>query len=390
MADKSMLAFTTVAGGQKQSSTIKVTSSAAPVPFTVAVSVQTSGAWLSCDTVSGSTPKTVTITSDPTTLTAGVYQGTVTITASNTVTIPVMFTVQASPMVSAGAANLAFTYFSGGSAPPAQMVLISGSTGGFTATAASDTGNWLSVTPTSGTAGTNISVAVDPTGIAGGMHTGTVTIAGTNGLPGQEVIDVSLSVTAPLPSVFSVLNGASYEGSPIAPGDVITLFEQYRIGHPRHGAAGCEGQPRHRSGRRAGVGEWSSGADDLCVSDAGLGSGALRSGELVWDPSQNGRGGSEVSEPDLQHREPAGRGDPAGDLHAESVRDRGGRIQRRFQRERAEQPGVKGSTVVFFLTGVGQTNPPGKTGTINSTPNMNQMPVAPITVTIRGQSTTYS
>ena len=46
--------------------------------------------------------------------------------------------------------------------------------------------------------------------------------------------------------------------------------------------------------------------------------------------------------------------------------------------------------MVFFLTGEGQTNPPGKTGTINSTPNMNPMPVAPVTVTIDGQPTTYS
>jgi uncharacterized protein (TIGR03437 family) len=32
-----------------------------------------------------------------------------------------------------------------------------------------------------------------------------------------------------------------------------------------------------------------------------------------------------------------------GIFDAESIRDRGGRIQRRFQRERAEQPGVKGA-----------------------------------------------
>jgi len=53
-------------------------------------------------------------------------------------------------------------------------------------------------------------------------------------------------------------------------------------------------------------------------------------------------------------------------------------------------PAAKGSYMVFFLTGEGQTNPTGKTGTINSSPNQNPMPVAGITVTIDGQPTTYS
>jgi hypothetical protein len=267
----------------------------------------------------------------------------VTITASNTVTIPVMFTVQAPPMVSAGATNLAFIYFSGGSATPAQMVLISGSTGGFTATAASDTGNRLSVTPTSGTAGTNISVAVDPTGIASGIDTGTVTIAGTNGLTGQVVINVSLTVTAPLPSVFSVTNGASYEGRPIAPGEVITLFGS-NIGPATSVSAQLDAKGNLATvlgGVQVvviGVPAPMIYASATQVSavvpyEAASLSGILptMAGAEVKHLSQT----SNIVSLSVEATLP-------GIFDAESIRDRGGRIQRRFQRERTEQPGVKG------------------------------------------------
>jgi uncharacterized protein (TIGR03437 family) len=50
-------------------------------------------------------------------------------------------------------------------------------------------------------------------------------------------------------------------------------------------------------------------------------------------------------------------------------------------------PGARGSTVVLFLTGEGQTSPPGVTGkvTVNS-----PRPVLPVTVRIGGQSATLA
>jgi uncharacterized protein (TIGR03437 family) len=385
-ADKSMLSFTAVAGGQKQSSTINVTSNGASVPFTVAVSVQGAGTWLSSDTSSASTPKLVTITADPSSLAAGIYQGTVTITASNTVSIPVTFMVQAPPMVSAGASNLSFTYFSGGSAPPAQTVLISGSTGGFTATAASDTGSWLSVTPASGAVGTNISVSVDPTGIALGPHTGTVTIAGTGGLTGQAVINVSLTITAPLPSVSSVGNGASYAQGSAAPGEVITLF-----GSNLGPATGVTAQivNGNLTTQLGGVQVLVSGIPAPMIYASATQVSAVvpyevaRFSVAAVGVKYLGQTSNIASLPVVATVPGIFTLNQSGTGAAVAYNDD-------FTLNGANNPETKGHTLALFLTGEGQTNPAGITGTINSTPNMNPMPVAPITVTIDGQPTTYS
>jgi uncharacterized protein (TIGR03437 family) len=384
-ADQSMLTFTAVAGGQAQGLPVNITSNSAAVPFTVAVSVQGAGTWLSSDTSSASTPKRVTITADPTTLSAGIYQGTVTITASNTVTIPVMFTVQAPPMVSAGATNLTFTYFSGGSAPPAQTVSISGSTGGFTATAASDTGNWLTVTPASGSVGTSISVSANPTGIAIGSHTGTVTIAGTNGLTGQVVINVSLTITAPLPSVTSVGNGASYAQGQVAPGEVLTLFGTGLGPATPVTAQVVNGNLTTQLG---GVQVLVSGVLAPMIYASATQVSAVVPYEVARFPvaavgiKYLGQTSNIVSLPVVP---------TAPGIFTQNQSGTGAvGFNGDFSVNGPNNPAPKGSTMVFFLTGEGQTNPAGVTGTINSTPNMNPMPVAPITVTIDSQPTTYS
>jgi hypothetical protein len=179
------------------------------------------------------------------------------------VTIPLMFTVQALPTVSAGATSLTFTYISGGSAPPAQTVLISGSTGGFTATAASDTGSCSQSRQPREPWGTSISVSVNPAGIASGSHAGTVTIAGTNGLTGQAlsqcVVDdhgsASLSVYGGQWRQLRARDGC-------ARGSHYAVREQSGPGHAGHGAVGLERQPRHATGRGPGAGKRNPGADD--------------------------------------------------------------------------------------------------------------------------------
>jgi trimeric autotransporter adhesin len=385
-ADKSMLSFTAVAGGQKQSSTINVTSNGASVPFNVAISVQGAGTWLSSDTSSASTPKSVTITADPTTLTAGTYQGTVTITASNTVTIPVMFTVQAPPMVSAGATSLTFTYFSGGSAPPAQTVLISGSTGGFAASASSETGTWLSVTPASGAVGTNISVSVDPTGLSAGPYMGTVTVAGTNGLTGQVLINVSLTVTAPLPSVTSVGNGASYAQGTAAPGEVITLFGS-NLGPAT--AVTAQIVNGYLTTQLGGVQVLVSGvAAPMIYATATQVSAVVpyevaRFSVAAVKVTYLGQTSNIVTLPVVATVPGIFTLNQSGTGAAVAYNDD-------FTLNGPNNPEAKGHTVALFLTGEGQTNPAGITGTINSTPNMNPMPIGGITVTIGGRPATYS
>jgi uncharacterized protein (TIGR03437 family) len=54
-----------------------------------------------------------------------------------------------------------------------------------------------------------------------------------------------------------------------------------------------------------------------------------------------------------------------------------------------DNPAAKGSTVVLFMTGEGQTSPPGVTGgvtTVSATPPLTPQPLLPVTVLIGGQS----
>src|SRR5205823_4164947 len=71
-----------------------------------------------------------------------------------------------------------------------------------TATASASSGNWLSVSPGSGSAvpGTPLSlvVSVDPTGLAAGTYAGKVVIASDRE---QVTIPVSLSISTPQPTV---------------------------------------------------------------------------------------------------------------------------------------------------------------------------------------------
>ena len=69
-------------------------------------------------------------------------------------------------------------------------------------------------------------VQVNPAGLAASAtpYTGTIMIAGASGTTGSETVNVSLTVTNPLPTITAVLNGASYANGPVSPGEVVSIF----------------------------------------------------------------------------------------------------------------------------------------------------------------------
>jgi uncharacterized protein (TIGR03437 family) len=127
---------------------------------------------------------------------------------------------------------MALTYNVGGTSPTGTILVSGGgASAGFTATASSNQG-WLQVSPTSGTtanSGTNnLTVSIVPT-VLGSLfpstpYTGTVTIAATAPATGTTIINVSLTVSAPLPVITGVTNAASGAVGAVSPGELISIF----------------------------------------------------------------------------------------------------------------------------------------------------------------------
>ncbi len=206
----------------------------APASQTLQIANTTSGAtysassnasWLTVSPTSGSTPATLTVAVNSSGLSANNYTGTITILGgSSPVTVPVNFAYSATSTPTATPTSLTFNYQNGGTAPATQTVSI-GSTGGTIAfsAAATSTGNWLSVTPTSGSTPGTLTVSVTPTGLIAGNYPGTITVTGTQSNQ-TTTIAVTLNVTGvAAPVLNSLLNAGSFQAGPVAPGEIITL-----------------------------------------------------------------------------------------------------------------------------------------------------------------------
>jgi uncharacterized protein (TIGR03437 family) len=200
-----------------------------PVGFTFSINTTSGGNWLSTGVPSGTsltTPVTLSVSVGATSLSPGTYNGNIVITPTGgqQVTVPVTLTIQ-SLTVSASPTELTFSYRDGDATPASQTISVTGGTGlPFAATAAS-TNNWLTVSPTSGSTPGNMTVSVNPTNLASGTYNGTIVVNGTGTATGTTTVNVTLNVTAPLPTVTRVTNGASFAmANTISAGEVVTLF----------------------------------------------------------------------------------------------------------------------------------------------------------------------
>jgi hypothetical protein len=167
--------------------------------------------WLSVTPMQSATPATLSLALVPgASLSPGTYNGTVTITpvlngpAASvpviTSTIGVSATVSAGPLLvtSASSPITNFLLAAGGSAATNTVPLFTnGQPAAFTlSTSTNSGGNWLSVTPSSGTTPATLSVTANPAGLAAGVYSGAITVQG----PGNTLsIVVELMVTSPAP-----------------------------------------------------------------------------------------------------------------------------------------------------------------------------------------------
>ncbi len=112
--------------------------------------------------------------------------------------------VQSGQTITASQTSLQFTAGVGGSNPAAQSLNITNTGTGtlaWTATGTSDTGSWLSVSPSSGTAPSKLSVAVNAAGLTAGTHQGTIQITSAGASNSPLTIAVTLIVAGAPPTL---------------------------------------------------------------------------------------------------------------------------------------------------------------------------------------------
>lgn len=228
------LTFTQTFGGPAPpQQTINVASSSTAVPFNVAIS---GGTWLTVSPPSGTAPATLAVFVNGAGLQPGNYTAQIVVTAqgavSGTQAVTVNLTVAPSQTLSVSTNALNFNSVAGSAPPAPQTVTLTAPVGSLPFTAITNInspvgGNWLSVSPSIGTATaspTTLTVTVNPQSLGAGTYTGTVTVSSPNAPNSIQTINVTYVVNAiPTPLLSTVVNGASFQPGAIAPGEIVTI-----------------------------------------------------------------------------------------------------------------------------------------------------------------------
>lgn len=231
------LTFTSDQGSSPGPQTFTVNNSGGgTLAWTVTVT-STGGGWLTVTPSSGAAPTTVQVTVNSSSLAPGTYAGGIIIASSSAginnspQTVSVSLTVRSvPPVITLSASSLTFSALPGAGLPPPQSVSLTNAgreplNWAATVTTASG-GDWLSVTPTTGTAPSTLTVAINPRLLVSGRYTGSISIRST-GVPASntpQTILVELIVSMPRIASSGIVNAASGGTHGLSPGTIITLF----------------------------------------------------------------------------------------------------------------------------------------------------------------------
>jgi uncharacterized protein (TIGR03437 family) len=352
-----------------------------PIGFTVSNALS----WLTVTPDRGLTPTTLLVAVEPTGLPPGVTRGSIQLNGPNgRLTIPVSLSVAEPPAPTVAPEAITFSYELGSPAPAAQSINI-GSTGDmvrFTATARTESGtNWLSVAPSSGSTPATLTAAVSTAQLVPGRHAGTITVASADGSVAPRSVPVTLTVTSSSVAVQGLLHGATLSATPIAPGQIVTL-----TGTGLGPAAGVTARP-------TAAGAFESRLSDIRVLFDGVPAPLLyvRNDQInaIVPYALHGRSSARVqveagtsfsipieakvvdAVPGLFTSGAAGRGQAAA-------------LNSDFTVNSAVNPAARGSIIILFGTGEGQTDPPGQDGRVILTDL--RRPRLPVAARIGGRS----
>jgi len=162
-------------------------------------------AWLtlnSATSASGSNLGSVNVGVNPSGLTVGAHSGVITIigagAANSPQTVTVTFDITAAPTPTIGlsATALSFSAVQGGSNPANKTITISNSGNGTLTWTATESSNWLNLSPASGTGNSTITVSIVTTGMTAGTYSAPITIAATGATNTPQTVTVSLTINA--------------------------------------------------------------------------------------------------------------------------------------------------------------------------------------------------
>jgi uncharacterized protein (TIGR03437 family) len=195
-------------GGAQPALTIQVTSSAAPLSYTL--TYQSALNWFVATTMQSATPGQVVVNANAGQLPPGTYSGTITLTPSGAsttpVTIPLSLVIAPSNAVSVSPTALTFVASAGSTTPTASQTLtVTSATNNLPYSTSVTYGqanvtNWLQGIPPSGVTNSSINVIANPSGLAAGTYTASITFTTSQGSP--QVVNVTFTVNA-LPTLTS-------------------------------------------------------------------------------------------------------------------------------------------------------------------------------------------
>jgi uncharacterized protein (TIGR03437 family) len=207
------MVWNAVAGGaQPTPQTFDVVLADLPAPFTIVPSTQSGGQWLSVSPQQGTTcnfdncaaASKVVISVDPSSLSPGVYNGSLTVTAQGFGTqptvIPVVFNVFARPPILLSLSSLNFGAQAANSPPLSGTVQITSNAGpiAFSVSVTTQSGQaWLSASPANGTTPATLTITANPAALPSPGDTGTVTVQGPSNV---QTVGVVLQLAPPQPN----------------------------------------------------------------------------------------------------------------------------------------------------------------------------------------------
>jgi uncharacterized protein (TIGR03437 family) len=359
--------------------------------WTAAASTDSGGEWLSLSRTSGTGNGPIFVSASVGSLAAGTYTGKVTVSAAGAAntpqSIPVTFTVREPIPATLAVSSLqvGFAAIAEAAKPAPQSLFISNlgeTTLNWTVTATTFTGGaWLTVSPGSGADNGPIQISADTAGMGTGTYQGQITITSPGAVNSPIRVPVTLNLSKPTPrfQAIGVVNAATYRSTPVAPGEILSIFGA-RLGPEQPSQAQFDPDTGKLPTTLGGVQVTFDGVPaplyfvsfgqlNLQVPFEVVGKASVR---VV------------VTVPDL---------DPAGVTVAVAEASpglftTGGDLRRALAVNQdnsinaADNPAAAGSVVVLYLTGQGMTNPKVATGAPAPVVSPFPLPVLGVTVTM--------